>query len=109
MVFFDSVNTDSSGIYFSWLRRIPTPQPIERLIGTGDLLDGKTLASVSMTDSAVFSYSVTFRADFVDGSSGIYTAIAYVPEPSSLVGVVAIGLFVRTRRRRSKRCQPPFS
>ena len=40
----------------------------------GDILDGRTVASVQMSFSALSGQYLAFEADFTDGSSGIYRA-----------------------------------
>lgn len=86
---------------------------VSRLIGTGDLLDGKTVLQANYIDSdplttkfgqlwappGMWENQVAFRAKFTDGSEGIY--VATIPEPTTLVlaTLAVIGLVPIARRR----------
>ena len=86
---------------------------ISQLIGTGDLLDGKTVLQAHYIDADLLNNSfgqamvppgmwenqVAFRAKFTDGSEGIY--VATVPEPTTLAlaTLAVIGLVPIARRR----------
>jgi len=86
---------------------------VSRLIGTGDLLDGKTVLQAHYIDSDPFTTKfeqlwvppgmwenqVAFRSKFTDGSEGIY--VATIPEPTTLaLGTLAlIGMLPIARRR----------
>jgi hypothetical protein len=47
---------------------------LDTVIEAGDILDGRTVASVQMSFSALSGQYLAFEADFTDGSSGIYRA-----------------------------------
>lgn len=67
------------------------------LIDTYELLDGKALSRVRMLGDTAIGGQLFFRADFADGTSGVY-AVA-VPEPAAL-GVLAGLALLGMRRRR---------
>jgi hypothetical protein len=69
--------TSGSAIYYSF-----AGGPLQRLIGTGDMLFGKGVRDVQIRDRGLSGSEIAFWADFPDGSSGIY--VANVPEPSSV-------------------------
>jgi hypothetical protein len=68
--------------------------------GPGMVLDGKTLSEVRMGRWGFDGNEIAFRAVFTDGSSGIYVAVAPVPEPA---GVLAAGLAAVVARRWRRR------
>ncbi len=86
---------------------------ISQLIGTGDLLDGKTVLQAHYIDAdplnssfgqalappGMWENQVAFRAKFTDGSEGIY--VATVPEPTTLAlaTLAVIGVIPIARRR----------
>jgi hypothetical protein len=47
---------------------------LDTVIEAGDILDGRTVASVQISFSALSGQYLAFEADFTDGSSGIYRA-----------------------------------
>jgi hypothetical protein len=47
---------------------------LNTVIEAGDILDGRTVASVQISFSALSGQYLAFEADFTDGSSGIYRA-----------------------------------
>lgn len=70
-----------------------------RIVDLSTPLDGKTISSLEYADGAQAGYEVYFKATFTDGSSGIYSASALVPEPGTL-GVFLLGGVLLTRRGR---------
>jgi hypothetical protein len=103
VVAFTTVNDDRSDIYFRAVygsAAYAFPARVVPIIGTGDILDGRQVSAVEMGDDAIDHYSVTFRAEFTDGSSGIYTAFALDPEPSALLPVALFLLAIRRPMRR---------
>ena len=84
---------------------------LTRVIGSGDTLDGKTLAdftgvSVLMGEGGFDGSDLAFLGFFEDGSQGLFLANvdapAAVPEPgtTALLGLAAVvGLLLRRRRR----------
>jgi len=90
--FLASNSDDSVGIY----GRTPF-DGLARIIDTSMTLDGKQISGLSMGDEAVASYTVTFRADFADGSSGIYRAYTFAPEPGA-AGIGLVMMFMVGRR-----------
>jgi hypothetical protein len=101
VVAFRSADAEGDAIYFNAIYDFyDFPKGVNHLVGAGDLIDGKSIADVWMTNAAMDSTTITFRADFVDGSSGIYTAVAYLPEPQvlSCAGLVLAWSARRTRR-----------
>ena len=78
------------------------PGGVIPIIGTGDILDGRRVSTVDFGDDALSGYSITFRAQFTDGSSGIFEAGApeFVPEPALLLPA---GLLLLTLHRPLRR------
>lgn len=98
MTVFSALNSDDSvGIYARFFN-----SSLERVIDTTMFLDGKQVSNVAMTNSSVVSYGVTFRAEFTDGSSGIYVAQANVPEPAAGVVVLAAAIPLLVGRARCR-------
>jgi hypothetical protein len=73
-----------------------------RLIGSNDILDGKTLTSVDFSpiSNGLSDNSLAFLARFSDGSQGIFRADLVsqppqpepVPEPTPLLGLLLVGI-----------------
>jgi hypothetical protein len=100
ITFFTAWNfDDTAGIYFQRYFN----GPIERLIDTTMTLDGKAISSLDMGNGGTdFSYDVSFRVQFADGSSGIYAAQGFVPEPgSAAAGAVAFAALAGLARGRA--------
>ena len=98
-VAFRTLIGDSSQIYFSAVASAyGFPKGVLPVIGTGDILDGRQVAGIAIGDDGLDRYTVTYRADFTDGSSGIYTSFALEPEPSALLLTTAILLLLRRSR-----------
>ena len=79
---------------------------IESVVGAGDMIDGKTIGTVSGgRDSLNDAGQVAFNVVFFDGSRAIYRATPIpVPEPaSSVILLMAAGLFGLSFRRRRRR------
>lgn len=74
---------------------------LDEVISIGDLLDGKTVASLNMWDAGLDAGAIAFKVDFDDGSSGVYLAEA-VPIPSAvwLFGSGLLGLIGIARRKK---------
>lgn len=76
----------------------------DRVIGTGDLLLGRTIVDLSFSREGLNDRGqLAFTAFFDDGTSGVFLATpAAVPEPSTLAlaGVGALGLVGYCRGRR---------
>lgn len=96
IVAYRAEDTDGEVGLYAWLGRLD-PLNIHRLIDTTMTLDGKEIAGLDMSDDAISEYSVTFRATFDDGTSGIY--VSSIPEPAANV-VFAAGLLVAIARRK---------
>ncbi|MCA9264523.1 MAG: PEP-CTERM sorting domain-containing protein [Planctomycetales bacterium] len=76
-------------------------QRLDCIIKVGDTLDARTIEAitVSLVEAGFLDDDqVAFRANFTDGSSGIYVA-TLVPEPTTAT-MFAIGLLIVVRRRR---------
>ena len=71
------------------------------LIDTYEMLDGKAMNRIRMLSDTAIGGQIFFRADFTDGTSGIYSAV--VPEPASLGVCAAIGLLALRGGRRRRR------
>jgi hypothetical protein len=100
-VAFRTLDGDRSEIYFSAIASAyGFPKGVLPVIGTGDVLDGRQVAGVALGDDGLDRYTVTFRADFTDGSSGIYTSYALEPEPSALLPAAVVLLTLRRSHRR---------
>ncbi|MBC8105178.1 MAG: hypothetical protein H7Z14_01195 [Anaerolineae bacterium] len=70
------------GIYGSELFQFGTRTELGKIIAVGDTLDGKVIVDLAMTNQSQFFQQLRFRANFADGSSGIY--LVQVPEPTSV-------------------------
>jgi hypothetical protein len=79
-----------------------------RLIGAGDLLNGKTISDVQTLPYSLSGNDFVIEVFFADGSQAIYEGIIgqSVPEPSS-VALLAIGVVagVVAHRRRGRRAR----
>jgi len=91
----------SQGIYFE------TGNALSRVIGTGDVLDGRTIASVAFGSHGLSGDELVFGVTFSDESQAIYLADVSalepaVPEPASviLLAVGGTGLLARRGYRR---------
>lgn len=85
---------------------------LSKVISAGDKLDGKTVSNLDLGPASISGVTITFKAEFTDGSQGIYNATAgrnagpnqATPEPATLtlgfVGLTALlaGAFRRRRR-----------
>ena len=71
-----------------------------RLIDTYSPLDGKALSSIRMLADTAIGEQLFFRANFTDGTTGIYTV--FVPEPgmASVLSLAAISVGALRRRRK---------
>ena len=56
---------------------------LRKVIDLNDTLDGKSISSFEVRETALSGDSIAIEAHFDDGSVGIYVATAPVPEPSS--------------------------
>jgi len=68
------------------------------LIDTYDPLDGKALTRIRMLSDTAVGGQLFFRADFTDGTSGIYTVT--VPEPAAMLSGALVLLLLPRRRCR---------
>lgn len=75
---------------------------ISQILAPGGILDGKTIANLGLGVDALSGDNVAFRADFADGSSGIY--LMAIPEPASCCILVASGAALAFQRRRPCYC-----
>lgn len=82
--------------------------PLTRLVGQGDVFDGRTVADVEIGRQSFDGAFVTFWASFTDGRSGVY--VVPVPEPAGVLAVAAAGAGLlrlrRTRHGRATSCGP---
>jgi hypothetical protein len=70
-----------------------------RLIDTYSTLDGKSLSQIRLlSDTALDGGQVFFRANFTDGTTGIYTVS--VPEPTSAGLALGATMLLAAKRRR---------
>ena len=60
-----------------------------RIFEVGDELDGRIIANARFTSEAFDGSRFAFRANFSDGTSGIY--LATIPEPASLTLLAVLG------------------
>jgi hypothetical protein len=80
---------------------------ISKVVGVGDVLDGKVVSAVAITSNSLDGTTVAFRASFVGGSQGVYigsAAAVPVPEPSSLA-LAGVGLTLALAAARRSRGQ----
>lgn len=85
--------TGGSYIYYESAEGVFT-----KLIDTYSPLDGKSLSQIRLlSDTALDGGQVFFRANFTDGTTGIYTIS--VPEPTSLAAISSAMLLAGLRRR----------
>lgn len=70
---------------------------LQRVIGNGDVLSGKTVWAVEIGREALDDGQIAFHVAFTDQSQGIY--IAVVPEPGSMILLIGVlGCLLRRRR-----------
>jgi hypothetical protein len=96
-------DAEHAQIYFRAMRSAyEFPAQVIPIIGAGDILDGRQVSTVDFGDDALNGYSITFRAQFTDGSSGIFKAGApeLVPEPILLAPTALLLLTLHRPRRR---------
>jgi hypothetical protein len=74
---------------------------LQKVVATGDVLGGKTVSSVNISDFAYTGGSVAVLTAFSDGSSAVYT-FQPVPEPAGLLALAAAGLVAARGWRRSR-------
>jgi len=82
---------------------ISSDRSIQKLIGAGDLLLGKTIRSISFAGGEGFGGGdeIAFGAVFTDGSSGVF--LATVPLPAGVHVGWAMGAWVVYRARVKRR------
>ncbi|MEZ6117748.1 MAG: hypothetical protein R3C28_14425 [Pirellulaceae bacterium] len=69
---------------------------LAKVVATGDLLDGRYVSDLRFGVDSLESGKLAFLASFTDGSSGLYTTSAAVPEPNSLIlGVLGLAMVMR--------------
>lgn len=73
---------------------------LEKVIDTGDALDGKAIVELEISREALADQQVAFWARFADGSEGVFVAV--LPEPAA-AGPVGLGLVALLARRRRVR------
>lgn len=72
----------------------------ERVIGTGDTLNGQIITEVDVFSGGLNDYGqMAFWARFADGSEGVFRATP-IPEPASWLMLGCYGLWWAARRRR---------
>jgi hypothetical protein len=72
-----------------------------KVIGAGDLLDGKEAIAFSLSNEGLDGNSLAFKVKFDDGSSGIYRADAEIPTPALLPGIVGFGVAAWRKRKQA--------
>jgi hypothetical protein len=94
IVFSARTDTDLDGIFTG-------PDVVnDKVIQTGDVLDGRTVLDVGIYGDINESAQIAFRADFSDGLTGIYVA-TLVPEPAGWIpAVICLLAAGATRMRR---------
>ncbi|MGB3299108.1 MAG: PEP-CTERM sorting domain-containing protein, partial [Phormidesmis sp.] len=102
LVFIATLDAGSSGIFVG-------PDPVvDRVIGEGDILSGSVISGVNFLQQTGLNNEgqFVFRANFADGSTGIFRADPEgsdprpVPEPVSVLSLLAIGAFGMASRQR---------
>ncbi|MBW4509492.1 MAG: PEP-CTERM sorting domain-containing protein [Scytonematopsis contorta HA4267-MV1] len=78
---------------------------LTKVIDLKDLLDGKSLSSLSVERESLSGNAIAFLANFTNGSRGIFRADLAkkplaIPEPSLIFGVLAVATFGCTSFRR---------
>jgi hypothetical protein len=77
--------------------------PLVKVIAAGDSLDGRTVANLEFGfgEKGLDGNTLAFEVNFTNGTSGVYVFFAPVPEPATVLGLAAVGLWgVRLLRRR---------
>jgi hypothetical protein len=99
-VAFQAENDDgSSGIYAGNIDRLM------KVISTNDILNGKSISSLSFLDGFNNQGDIAFQATFTDRTQGIFKAslLSAVPEPATwlmmVFGFAGIGMALKRRRR----------
>jgi hypothetical protein len=72
-----------------------------KVIGTGDVLDGKEAIEFFLSNEGLSGNSLAFKVNFDDGSSGIYRADAAIPTPALLPGIVGFGVAAWRKRKQA--------
>jgi hypothetical protein len=76
--------------------------PLQRFIGVGDTLDGRTVADLTFGTESLSGHHLAFAVRFTDNTRAIYAAT--IPAPGTLV---LLATLARASRRRS-RCSGPL-
>jgi hypothetical protein len=83
----NGTSTSQAGIYY----QLETGGPLFKLITANDVLDGKTVSGLSISQFAVDGTSIAFSVSFTNGTKGVYVGqIAPVPEPRFVLGLAAL-------------------
>lgn len=74
---------------------------VQKLICAGDLLQGKTVRSISFVGSEGFGGGdeIAFGASFTDGTSGVFLATVPLPAGAYVGLMMGVGIVYRSRRR----------
>ena len=94
-----SVSGSAGEAIYYFGRQPGTPSQLNRIIGTGDALDGRIVQAVNLGRDSEVGLVLSFVATFTDGSSGIYS-VALIPEPATC-GLFAPVVMLLARRRRT--------
>jgi hypothetical protein len=97
VLYFQASYSGGQGIYYY------DGLALSKIIDTDDMLDGKSLSSLSLFPTGVEGSYLAFRANFSDSSIGIFTTqLAAIPEPTTtselLAGLAVFGLVNGLRR-----------
>ena len=91
VAFLGTGNFNQLGLYYEDL----AGGPLNKLIASGDALDGRTVSALQFGLGGLDGNSLTFEADFTNGTSGIYyVQFAPVPEPGVIVATTAMAIAV---------------
>jgi hypothetical protein len=106
-IFTATLDNGEEGLYvytWGWVDAngvLTVPGTTQCILDTTDTLDGKSIADIELSpQGGAWEEDPTFKVDFTDGSQGIYSFEAGVPEPNLLLVPFIAAMHITMRRRK---------